>query len=261
MLSKSASFRVYHLTDRLKLTGVLHLFTEKPIQVSGTEIVFQFAENQYLIIYNFGSVVFFDVDIAREAQIVTTLQLHVSPKDAIVAREDYSLEIGDKTSVEFKRVVLDNFSFPRIQIISLVLAQSAALDYYETVVGDVLEKSGRFTELLEKYGRIGRRRTKEVIKFIGFCLNTKQKVITTTSLLDSPDPTWEDPQLEQIYKQMVDMFEIKDRFQTLEYKIKTVQETVEILSDLLDAQQKLYLELTIIGLIALEVILFVLSIL
>jgi uncharacterized Rmd1/YagE family protein len=170
--------------------------------------------------------------------------------------EEFSLVEGRSPSVEFRRVVVDGLTYEKIQIISLVLAQSTALDAYEKIVESVLDKSGTFTELLEKEGKIGRKTT-DLVKFIGFCLNTKQKVISSTYLLDTPDPTWEDATLESLYKQMAEMFEIRDRFRTLEYKLRTLQDTLEILSDLSRSQRALYLEIAVVVLIAVEIVIFI----
>ncbi len=247
-------FHAYHLADRLKLTAVLKLFSEKPFRASGTEVAYRFGKNQYLIIYNFGSIVLFDVDPVKEQQSLALLQPFAKPSMEIMPHEEFSLAEGRSPSMDFRRVVVDEITYEKIQIISLVLAQSTALDSYETIVDSVLDKSGEFTELLEREGRIGRKAT-DLKKFIGFCLNTKQKVISSTYLLDTPDPTWENPMLEALHKQMTDMFEIRDRFRTLEYKLRTIQDMLEILSDLSQSQRALYLEVAIIALIAFEIVL------
>ncbi len=56
---------------------------------------------------------------------------------------------------------------------------------------------------------------------------------------------------------MVDMFEIRERYRTLEYKLRIVQDTVEVLSDLTNNRRMWYLEIAIVALIAIEVVLFV----
>ncbi|MFH1018881.1 MAG: RMD1 family protein [Pseudomonadota bacterium] len=246
-------FHAYHLADRLKLTAVLKLFSEKPFRASGTEVAYRFGKNQYLIIYNFGSIVLFDVDPVKEQQALAILEQFAGSRTEILPHEEFSLAEGKSSSVDFHRVVVDEITYEKVQIVALVLAQSTALDSYETLVDAVLDKSGAFTELLEREGRIGRKVT-ELKKFIGFCLNTKQKVISSTYLLDTPDPTWDNPALETLHKQMTDMFEIRDRFRTLEYKLRTIQDMLEILSDLAQSQRTLYLEIAIVALITFEIV-------
>ncbi len=200
--------------------------------------------------------VFFGVDPQREQQTLSIMRQFILPKEAIVTSEEFSLELGEKLTIDFRKVVINKITFEKIQIISLVLAQSTALEYFETIADDLLKKSGTITDILEKQGRTGVK-DKDLVKFIGFCLNTKQKIIASTYILDNPDPTWESQTLEHLYRQMIDMFEIRERYRTLEYKLRTVQDTVEILADLSSTRRTLYLESAIVGLIVIEILLFV----
>jgi len=254
--TESKIFRAHHLTEGLKLSSILGLFSDKPYRVSGTELVYRYATHQYCIIYNFGSIVFFGVYPDREKQVLSTLQQFISPRDSIQTSEEFQLDSGGKPQVEFGKVIVGKLTFEKVQIVSLVLAQSTALEFFESLADDLLEKSGTITEQLEKGGRVGLRDS-ELIKFIGFCLNTKQKIIGTTFLLDPPDPTWESQTLEHLYRQMVDMFELRERYRTLDSKLRLIQDTVEVLSDLSSTRRSWYLEIAIVALIAIEVILFI----
>jgi required for meiotic nuclear division protein 1 len=255
-LQEPKIFRAYHLTDGLKLSSILGLFPQKPYRISGTEMVYRYSPNGFITIYNFGSMVCFNVPREQEEQALSIMRQFVSPKETIVTSEEFLLEEGAKPQVEFRKVVVDKITFEKIQIISLVLAQSTALEYFETIAEDLLKRSGVISEILEKEGKLGWK-DRALVKFIGFCLNTKQKIIASTYLLDSPDPTWESQTLEQLYRQMVDMFEIRERYRTLEYKLRIVQDTVEILADLTNNRRMYYLEIAIVILIAFEIVLFV----
>ncbi len=178
-VQETKAFRAYHLTEGLKLSSILGLFPQKPYRVSGTELVYRYGADSYLTIYNFGSMVCFNVPGEQEEQVLSILRQFVGPKEEILTSEEFLFEEGPKLQVEFRKVVVDKITFEKIQIISLVLAQSTALEYFETIANDLLAKSGTISEILEKEGRIGRKGP-NLIKFIGFCLNTKQKIIAST---------------------------------------------------------------------------------
>jgi required for meiotic nuclear division protein 1 len=250
------TFRAHHLTEKLKLSSLLGLFPQKPYRVSATELVYRYGSDSYVSIYNFGSMVCFNVGPEQEEGALSILRQFVGPKEGIVTSEEFQLEEGPGPRVDFRKVTLDRATPEKIQIVSLVLARSTALEYFENLVNDLLSRSGVISEILEKEGRIGRK-SPNLIKFIGLCLNTKQKIIASTSLLDSPDPTWESATLEELYRQMVEMFEIRERYRTLEYKLRIVQDSVEVLSDLTHTRRMWWMEVTIVALIALEVVLFV----
>ncbi len=262
MISTTATtkvFRAYHLTEGLKLTSILPLFSEKPFRASGTELVYRLEEDRFFIIYNFGSVVFFDMEAQREESVLATLRGFVSPKDNIVTSEEFLLDRGEKQEVDFRNVIVKKISPENISIIALVLAQSTALDYFETVVDKTLQQSGTISESLELKGKMNRRE-KDLAKFIGFCLNTKQKVIGSTYLLDSPEPTWESPTLENLHRSMVDMFELRERYRVLEYKLRMVQDTLEVLVDLSQSRRREVVDVSILVLILVEVIIFIIDI-
>ena len=60
-----------------------------------------------------------------------------------------------------------------------------------------------------------------------------------------------------MYRDAVDMFELKDRYRTVDHKLKMMQDNLGIIADLLKNRRATMLELTIILLIFIEVILFV----
>lgn len=248
-------FRAYHFTEAIKLTSLLPVFQEKPFRASGTELAYKYDKEQFVILFNFGAIVFFNIDPLKEKQILGSVLAVVQPKDEIATSEEFHFETGPKLSVEFRRVIVENATFERIEIIALVLAQSTALDYFENTVNSLIQKSSEISEILEKEGRIGRT-GRELMRFIGLCLNMKQKVVSSTYILDSPEPTWEDQELSQLHHNMIEMFELRDRYKTLEYKLRMIQENVEILSDFSRSQRANALEISIVVLIAFEIVLF-----
>lgn len=248
------ALRAFHFTDNLKLSSIVGLFPDKPHRLSGSELVYKFAKDQFLLLYNFGAMVSFNLDPEKEKEVLSSVQQFVSPKETIITSEDFLVEEGDKLAVDFRRVVLPKVTVEDVQIISLVLAQSTALEFFERHADALLQQSRIISEELEKTGKTGRKDS-ELVKFIGLCLNMKQNAIGSTYLLDSPEPAWEHASLEALYRQMEDMFELKDRFRILDYKLQIIQDTVEVLSDLSRSRREYRLELSIVILIAVEIVL------
>ena len=79
--------------------------------------------------------------------------------------------------------------------------------------------------------------------------------MATLYLLDKPDETWNDQFLDSLYREAADMFEIRERYKTLDYKLRMIQENLELIADLLQYRNATYLEWTIIILIAAEIVL------
>jgi len=78
--------------------------------------------------------------------------------------------------------------------------------------------------------------------------------------LDKPDETWEDQVLDNLHREASEMFELRDRYKTLDKKLRMIEGHMVIISNLLAHRKAAFLEWTIIILIAVEVVLFVFDI-
>jgi uncharacterized Rmd1/YagE family protein len=221
-------FQAYHFTDILKLKDVDRLFSQPIITRSATKLVYQEGELGYF---------FKDIFVTSDELVV-------------------DVEKDRKNEVLFERVTLDRLTLERVDLLALIVAQSCALEYFEFKVDELLGTSSKITLNLRNKGRLhmGER---EINKFVGFCMLAKQDLVSSMYLLDKPDELWNDEVLDSLYREAVEMFELKDRYKTVDYKLKMMQDNLEIIADLLKNRRATLLELTIIILIFVEVVLFV----
>lgn len=251
-------FSAYHFTDILKLKDVDRLFSQPIITRSATKLVYQEGELGYFFIYRFGSIVFFNISQARQNEIIEKIKTIIGTKDIFVTSDELAVDVekGCKNEVLFERVTLDKLTLERVNLLALIVAQSCALEYFEFKVDELLGTSSKITINLRDKGRM-RMSEREINKFVGFCMLAKQDLVSSMYLLDKPDELWNDEILDSLYRDAVDMFELKDRYKTIDYKLKMMQDNLEIIADLLKNRRATLLELTIILLIFVEVVLFV----
>jgi uncharacterized Rmd1/YagE family protein len=155
--------------------------------------------------------------------------------------------------VQFDRVVLPEAALPAMDIISLLLAQSVAMDYYEEDVQDILKRTDAITTSLQTAGRLPGK-VGDLVKFIGSCIATKNGVIATLALFDKPDATWENRDLDRLYNALRLELEIDDRFRALEAKLRMIQESLVLLVDLSRHRSTWRLEVSVLLLILFEVV-------
>lgn len=252
------SFFAYHLKEKLKLKDLEKVLPFKPHKISSDEIVYKLAPKGYLFFYRFGTMVFFNIpneDRAREIErIVNTLRI----SEEVSTSEEFFLETeGTKEiTVMPDSVRCPALSYDIIYITSLVLAQSASLEYFELTVDEMLNRSRHITRDLEIKGRI-EAKTKELMRYIGFSLTTRQEIISKLYILDKPEFTWDKPVLDKLYNHLSNSFELQERYKLLDYKFQMIQDSLEIISDLVRTRREFFLEILIILLIAIEVVLFV----
>jgi uncharacterized Rmd1/YagE family protein len=114
--------------------------------------------------------------------------------------------------------------------------------------------SDKLAEHLERAGTMPMRTT-HLMKFIGATVGTRSEVLSILHLLDKPDAAWDDPGAERIYEKLRVEFDLVDRYQSLELKLRAVQDTLEVLTDVARDRRLFLLEATVVILIAIEIVL------
>ena len=267
MLNQPYRIKASHIAEKLKLRELRDRFSHPPIDFSNYELVIRYSDDSYMFVYNYGSVVFFNVPDSVQEKELAKLQDARLGTEFSHTTDNFLVEVQppapgttDVTvnKVFFDRVVVSALSYSKIKIVCMLIAESTALEYYEILIENLLEKTNTFSKTLQSQGRF-LESTEDLIKFIGLCLNTKQEIISNLYIVDSPEETWESVELDKVFHELKIMMEVDTRYRALEYKIKIIQESIEIIVDLAKSKRETMLELIIILLIAFEVVLSILK--
>jgi uncharacterized Rmd1/YagE family protein len=252
--------KAIHVAERLRLKELRGRFTREPIEFSNYELIVRYSEDSFLFVYNYGSVVFFNVPDELQERELGAIQEYRLPSDQGRATDIFLVEVDPQatTKVFFDRVVIRQMSPEYTKICCMLLAESTALEYYEVLIESLLEKTAQFSRRLQRQGRM-LESSEDLIKFIGLCLNTKQEIISNLYIVDSPDETWESVDLDKMHQDLKQMMEIDTRYRALDYKIKIIQESVEVIVDLAKSKRETLLEIIVILLITFEVIISIIK--
>jgi uncharacterized Rmd1/YagE family protein len=257
---RSYRIKAIHVAEKLKLKELRERFTRPALEFSNYEMVVQYSEDSYLFVYNYGSVVFFNVPEDMQERELGAIQEYRIPSDHGRATDVFQLDVmdGAPNKVFFDRLVVGSLSYSLVKIACMLLAESTALEYYEVLIENLLEKTNVFSKKLQRQGRM-LESTEDLIKFIGMCLDTKQEIISNLYIVDSPDETWENSELDKIHQELKAMMEVDIRYRALEYKIKIIQESVEVIVDLSKSKRETMLEMIIILLISFEIVISIIK--
>ena len=80
-------------------------------------------------------------------------------------------------------------------------------------------------------------------------------MLSILHLLDKPDAAWDDPAMDRIYEDLRAEFDLADRYQALESKLRSVQEALELVLDVARDRRLVLLEVAVVLLIVLEIVL------
>ncbi|HVZ73857.1 MAG TPA: RMD1 family protein [Polyangia bacterium] len=204
-----------------------------------------------------GALVFHNVGQAgREAEILRLRRALPRLSDAQVLTEEFSVrEVdGARADIDGGVLVVDRLSRERADVVAITISQSAAMEYYERIVDQMFGETDRLVERLEKVGTMPVF-TRKLHKFIGAAIGTRSEVLSVLHLFDKPDAAWDDPVADEIYVQLRAEFDLSDRHQALELKLRSVQDALELVTDVARDKRLVWLETSVVFLIVLEIVL------
>jgi uncharacterized Rmd1/YagE family protein len=247
-----------HVAERLKLKELREKVSHPVEDFTNYELVVKFAEDSYACIYNYGSVVFFNVpDAIQEKYLAIIRETKEGAKigdttDAYLVETKHEMD-ATANQVFFDRIALGRLTYQKVKIIAMLVAESTALDYYDILIENLLEQATLITKRLERQGKFVEGK-EDLLKFVGMCLSAKQDIISNLYIVDSPDETWDSPELDKVFHDLKLMLEIDVRYRAVEYKSKIIQESIEVITDLVKTKREVMLEMIVILLIAFEII-------
>lgn len=245
------------LGDSIDLKRLQEKIKHYPFLTREPPLLLRFALGQYIVITKFGVVVFWNIKNKEKKKIIQELSPFV--ENFSENREFFdSLKVfivPNLEKVKFGKIFLSKLDKEKLQIISFVLAQSVALEKYEIEIEERLKELEKVIEALKKR-RWFQFKEKEILAQIGEILAVKQKAISHLSLFDKPATTWEREDIEKLYHQLAFEFELEDRFDVLNEKIKFLSDHHKTLLDFISAQRGNFLELIIVILIVIELLIF-----
>src|SRR5271163_3099559 len=131
-MAKSYPIRAYHIAERLRLRDVRDKLGYTPKEFSNYEMVVQATgEDAFILLYNFGSVVFFNVtDRDLEVEMARLSEFR-TPSDTMRTSDNFFIEITESGSNRalFDRLEVKALTYDSVKIASVLLAQSTALEY------------------------------------------------------------------------------------------------------------------------------------
>jgi uncharacterized Rmd1/YagE family protein len=251
---RSYAFHAAAFVENLSLKDLAPFYPES--KRTPHELRFTCERGGQVFIYPFGAVVFFDVPKPERDAQLSLLSRARPGLTAAAVTEEFTVR-QDPSSVPQVAdgvLTLDRMSAQRASVIALIVAQSAAMEYYERIVEEMFAKTDRLVHRLEQQGTVAFT-TRPLHRFIGFAVGTRLEVLSVLHLLDKPDEAWDDPGIDRIYDRLRAEFDLVDRYQALEAKIRSVQESLELVLDAARDRRLVLLESAIVALIVFEIVL------
>jgi uncharacterized Rmd1/YagE family protein len=244
------SARALLLGDRLEIAGL-----ERSDVLSTAPLAFRVGHDGFVALFRYGVVVLIGLSPLEEDEVIRSLRQRIIGEFARHEEETAVIELSPDKDDQIPPggpIYLKALSPERLIVIADALAKSAALARDEREVAavfDVMEPLAR--HLADKGRRPPGRR--EILKHVGHGLLVRQRVSGRVAVEEKPDVLWDRPDLERLYARLEDEYELKERATALYRKLDVVGGTTQALTDIIDTERSLRLELIIVLLIVFEI--------
>jgi uncharacterized Rmd1/YagE family protein len=250
------TFHAVAFVENLSLKDLASLYPSA--RRSTHELCVERVEGGQVFVYPFGAMVFQDVSAAaaREAEVMRLRVAQPKLTSTTVINEEFTVQedASGTPRVENGVLLLDTLSAERASVIAMTVGQSAAMEYYEGIVEEMFGRTDRLVERMEERGTVPFG-TRPLHRFIGAAIGVRNEVLSVLHLFDKPDETWDDAAIDRIYHELRAEFDLTDRYQSLELKLRSIQEALELVLDVARDRRLVLLELAIVLLIVFEIVL------
>ena len=252
-MATSHTFRAISYVENLPLKELAGAFPGA--RRSAHELRYETPSGGAVFVYPFGVMVLYDIpEPEREAhQARLSLArpgLHEAAVEELVVRE----EPGAQPDMRDGALIVGKLRPEGASVVAMTVAQSAAMDYYERIVDEMFSRTDHLVDRLETKGRAPLT-TRPLHRFIGAAIGTRNEVLSVLHLLDKPDAVWDDADADRIYHELRGEFDLADRYVSLEHKLRSVQEALELVLDMSRDYRLVMLEITVVVLIVAEILL------
>jgi required for meiotic nuclear division protein 1 len=253
-MSARIRLTAFLIANQLDLKGIKNFLDIRPIADSSSELLYKFNDSKYQHYFNFGVVVF--TGHTEEEAKWALKAVHQFQKNPVTSwlRDDHDIAIeeGAEMQFQFDEVVVNQCDEKVIRITMFNLAQSVAMDHYHAVSEQLLLEVKSFTNQLETSGKLSISR-KNMMRFIGKALSTQNDIAENIYIFDAPELVWDDEYLDKLHRGLIKHFDLRTRFSELEYTMRIIEDNLTVFREIIHQRESLWLELTIIALIMVEV--------
>ncbi len=230
-----------------------------PLKTSEANPIIYYNNEMFLILNSFGSVSFVNMNETEQLQIIQWLRAkHLTSSADLqhpIQREEMKIVVNENLKdwcrLGDNQLLVKTLNLYNINVISALLARSAALKNYELKVQTILET---FTELNANIKQSSSLNM-NLIPNIAQGNALRCDLLLNVRLFDRLQISWDWDDYDDLYDLLVTEFEISDRYELLEKKLNFIQENTQFYMELRHSKKSERAEWLIIILITMEVLL------
>jgi uncharacterized Rmd1/YagE family protein len=268
---QSYEFKSYYISNEIDLNKLASHFGinkkfkwEEPFILNENLLkgIIPHPDGKLVYIFYFGSIISINLTFHEINDIVNYLKnidKNLKNNPTPTYTEDFNLEVKENAEfvLTFTSIIVNKLKKYYLDIISSILAKSVALRKIEDDIDVLLDEIENVIVFLDK-GHLSLSDEK-LAKMSGKILKFKYNTISYIMLLEKPEIAWENEEAEQLFINLSDLFELKDRYEKIRHKTEVLLDITEVFTGLSHAKRGTRLEWIVILLIFGEIILSLLE--
>lgn len=249
--------RAIHLGQRIDLRK---LQSSLGLRISFREpLVVEYAKNKFVSFFRYGVVVFWNLGDGEINEILLKINPFVIEPFQEKIEEAMVVKIAKaKDEIKNGNIFISDLRIEKVAIMSIVLSRSIVLDYFEREVAKVMNDIGIVINSFALKGKTFLS-GKELLKKVGVAMSIKHLAVNQMAMLDKPDLIWDDKGLDNLYSEVAEEYELDERYEILNDKLKMLFTSIEFILGYIDVRRSLFLEITIVFLIVFEIVIFLIE--
>lgn len=248
--SEKVTVRAILVGDRIDTAGL-----ERSDTLSTLPLAFRAGANGIAVVFRYGVVVMIGLSALEEDGVLSALKHRIFGAFAVREEESAQVEVNAEREDQIPPggpIYIRTVTLERLLLVAYALADSVVLAHDEREVARVLEQTEPFARTLAEKGKTPGGR-KVILKHIGNALLVQHRVSGRVAVAEDPDVLWDRPELNRLYSRLKDEYELAERVEGLNRKLKVAADTAQALTDLMNTERALWVELLILFLIAFSI--------
>lgn len=235
------------------------LVEENPVLYGPGQTRSDLSASSICVAYDFGAVTFFKTDPRLENEWLERCRsMFVKTPSAARYTDDTSLLLRPAMRKMYAQdrdyLIMNSLDLGRVKVISNVLAQSVALDSYNSVIDEQMEKFAVLLQEITDTGVTSRVTSVDLIRFVGSNSLVYNDIVQKLGLLDRHEIAWRKDELYELWEALRGNYELDKRFEAVNRKLWPLQENAKFILSLRSDRKSERAERAIIALISLEIV-------
>jgi uncharacterized Rmd1/YagE family protein len=250
------SARALRLGGRLTLAGLDVEGLNQSEILTKSPLLLRLHGGGFAAPFPYGTIVFIGVSPADEDDFLKSLgDLIEGRLDSPIATSS-QVAIGTSAKISGDLITVRELSPSSLAVVADALAKNVALAFEEAEVGKVLQVLEPFAGDLAESGRLPRNRRK-MLRTVGQALRIHHRLLERVEVEDRPDVLPDDDETDRLHEALADAYHLKKRANSLARKLDVIEVMTTALTELIDSQREIRVELLIVLLIAVEIAIWI----